>query len=215
MRCTSLTSRATPSSASSSRATAYDGSRAVCRATRLASAGLAPSLKPRAASSGYRPAPSRPRPWPLRSLGPQYRVVIHKTRPPSSRTSSGRASGARKGRAAWSVTFFAGFLQGGGSADLAEQAGDNLVGQLLEGVMHVAFDLAEARRVVAQGVQPGGLFRLQLRRDRREGVRDGADRRPVFGLQAHLHGVAPGEQARRGLSSRRTPPAYRRTLRLA
>jgi len=44
--------RGTPSRASSSRAVWNDGNKAVIRATRLASAGLEPSLKPSTASSG-------------------------------------------------------------------------------------------------------------------------------------------------------------------
>src|SRR5712691_9269724 len=61
---------------------------------------------PYAASSAYTPAPSRPRPAPVRLAGPQYRVVSHTIRPPNKRSRNGRHSPERNGSGARARTFF-------------------------------------------------------------------------------------------------------------
>ena len=119
-------------------------------------------MKPSTANSGYTPEPSSPRPLPVRAFGPQYRVEIHKTRPPRRRTINGRISGDRKGRAAWSTTFFASLLQRGLLAYVAKQARHHLIGQMLEGVMDLDFNLTEAGWVVPQLLQPTFLEGTQI-----------------------------------------------------
>src|SRR2546426_8366974 len=61
---------------------------------------------PYAASSAYTPAPSRPRPAPVRLAGPQYSVVTHTTRPPNKRSRNGRRSPERNGSGACSSPHF-------------------------------------------------------------------------------------------------------------
>src|SRR5277367_5039809 len=191
MRRTTLLFKGTPSRASSSRAVWNDGNSAVIRDTRLANVGLDPSLKPSAASSGYSPEPSRPRPFPARVRGPQYNVEIHKTRPPRRRTVSGRDSGGRKGRAAWSVTFFASVLQRRLLPDLGQQAGDDLIGRLLHRLVNFDFHFAEAGRILTQALRPDLFQAVQLLVNARENLGERRNRRLGFSIRVYKHGVAP------------------------
>src|ERR1700678_3692666 len=61
---------------------------------------------PSTPNSGYKPAPARLRPLPVRAAGPQYIVATQTTKPPNKRTSNGRVSPPRNFTSVWAVTFF-------------------------------------------------------------------------------------------------------------
>src|SRR5579859_3480556 len=115
---------------------------------------------------------------------------MHKTRPPRRRTSIGRGSGDRKDRAAWSTTFFAGLLQSRLLAHLGEQASDDFIGQVLEGVMNFDFDLSKTRRILLQLLGPVFAQTAQLLVHLVQDRGERGNGRIGLGIGADLHGLS-------------------------